>query len=290
MQQESKKSRWMLILSMCIFGTVGIFRKYIPLSSGVVALSRAVIGTIFLLLVTLARKRTFSLGAIRKNLPMLLFSGAALGFNWILLFESYNHTTVATATLCYYLAPILVIIVSALFFKEKLTTVKSICTAIALAGMVLVSGILEGSSEADSDMTGILFGLGAAMLYACVMLLNRRIQAMDAFDKTVVQLSVSALVLIPYVLLSEDLSTITFAPETLALLAAVGIIHTGIAYCLYFGAIGNLPSQTAALLSYLDPVLAILLSVTLLHEPMSIGAAVGAILILGSAIVSEQAG
>ncbi len=290
MSRTSAKSRWMLILSMCVFSTIGVFRKYIPLSSGILALSRAAIGTVFLLLVMLARKKAVALSDIRRNLPVLMISGVAMGFNWILLFESYNHTTVATATLCYYLAPILVIAGSSLFFKEKLTAVKIICTATALCGMVLVSGILDTDGISVSNTAGILFGLGAALLYACVVLMNRKLRDLDTYDKTVFQLLVSAIVLLPYVLLTEDLTAVSFTPTVLILLAVVGILHTGIAYCLYFGAIGNLPSHTSALLSYLDPVLAIFLSVLLLREPMSFGAAVGAVLILGSAIVSERAG
>lgn len=285
MKSSEAKSRWMLILSMSIFGTIGILRKYIPLPSSFVALARAVIGAVFLLLLILIKKQPIDMAALRRSLLPLLLSGGALGFNWIFLFESYNHTSVATATLCYYLAPILVILLSPLVLKEKLTVKKIICTAVALAGMVLVSGIME--SGLSADWTGILFGLGAAVLYACVMLLNKKISHINAYDKTIFQLAVSSVALIPYVLLTEDVSSMAFTPANIALLIVAGVLHTGVAYWLYFGSMGALKAQTTALLSYIDPILAILLSMLVLREPMSIGTMAGAVMILGAAFVSE---
>jgi RarD protein len=221
---------------------------------------------------------------------LLLVSGFALGMNWILLFESYNYTSVATATLCYYLAPILVILASPLVLGEKLTLRKGICAAAALIGMVLVSGVTDGDVGGLQDWKGILFGLGAAVLYACVVLLNRKIDPMDAFDKTFAQLSIAAVTLLPYVFLTEELSTLQIAPDGWILLAVAGIVHTGIAYSLYFKSISHLPAQTSALLSYIDPIFAVLLSVLVLKESMSIAAFIGAAMILGAAIVSEQKG
>lgn len=283
-------SRWTLIASMCIFSTIGIVRKYIPLPSSIVALARAVIGAVFLLIVIAFRKQPIRIPAGKKNPVLLLLSGFALGMNWILLFESYSHTSVATATLCYYLAPILVILASPLVLGEKLTVRKGICAAVALIGMVLVSGVTDGSSGGLRDWKGILFGLGAAVLYASVVLLNRKIGPMDAFDKTFSQLTIAAVLLLPYVFLTEDMSALQIAPAGVILLAVAGIVHTGIAYSLYFKSISHLPAQTSALLSYIDPILAVLLSVLVLRESMSIAAGMGAAMILGAAIVSEQAG
>jgi RarD protein len=265
-------------------------RKYIPLASSIVALARAVIGAIFLLVVIAFRKKPVRMPAGRKNLILLLISGFALGMNWILLFESYNHTSVATATLCYYLAPILVILASPLVLGEKLTLRKGICAAAALIGMVLVSGVTDGDVGGLQDWKGILFGLGAAVLYACVVLLNRKIDPMDAFDKTFAQLAIAAVTLLPYVFLTEELSALQIAPDGWILLATAGIVHTGIAYSLYFKSISYLPAQTSALLSYIDPIFAVLLSVLVLKESMSIAAFIGAAMILGAAIVSEQKG
>lgn len=288
MHTTEKKSRSQLILSMCIFGTIGILRRYIPLSSSLIALVRGVIGAAFLVLVMAIGRRPMDKKAIRDNLWILIFSGTAIGFNWILLFESYNYTSVATATLCYYLAPILVILAAPLVLKEKLTLRKGICTVVALCGMILVSGVLESGFQGLSEMKGILFGIGAAILYASVILMNKRMKPIPAYDKTAFQLAVASLALVPYVLLTEDLSQLTLTPLSLALLLIAGVVHTGFAYQMYFGSMSALPAHTVALFSYIDPILAIVLSMVVLQEPMSILSAIGAVMILGAAYVSEK--
>ena len=275
-----------LTLSMVIFGTIGIFRRYIPLPSSLVAMTRGLTGMLFLLLVMLLRKRGMNRAAVRRKLGMLCLSGAAIGVNWILLFEAYNYTSVATATLCYYLAPMFVILASPLVVGERLTAKKLICVLAALLGMVFVSGVLEAGGG-SSDLKGVLLGLGAAVLYASVVLMNKQLGDVPAWDRTIVQLGSSAAVLLPYVLLTEDVGALSFTPGTLALLIVVGIVHTGMAYAMYFGSLMQLKAQTAAILSYIDPVVAVLLSALLLKEHMSLLSGLGAVLVLGAAIVSE---
>lgn len=284
---NDNKSKVAIIASMTIFGTIGIFRKYIPLPSSLIAMVRGYVGAIFLLLVILCKKEKINWEAIKKNLLLLIVSGGLIGFNWILLFESYQYTTVATATLCYYMAPIFVILVSPFLFKEKLTGKKAVCVAVALAGMVLVSGILD-AGFAISELKGVIFGLGAAVLYASVIVINKFIKNISAYDKTILQLASAAIVVTPYVFLTEDVSALTFAPLALVMLAVVGIIHTGIAYFLYFGSMDNLKAQTIALFSYIDPVVAILLSAFVLREGFTIAGIIGAVLVLGSTLISEM--
>ncbi len=288
MNATINKSRGMLILSMCIFGTIGILRRYIPLSSSIVALVRGIIGSLFLITLMALGRKPLDKAAIRANLGLLFLSGAAIGFNWIALFEAYNHTSVATATLCYYLAPIIVILASPLILKETMTRRKLLCTLTALAGMVLVSGILESGFNSVSEMKGVLLGVGAAALYASVILMNKKMTAVPARDKTILQLAMASAALLPYVLLTEDLTSLSLTPAAMVLLLIAGIVHTGIAYWLYFGSMGDLPSHTVALLSYIDPVLAIVLSMVFLREPMSIASAIGAVMILGAAYLSEK--
>lgn len=275
-----------LTLSMIIFGTIGIFRRYIPLPSSLVAMTRGLTGMLFLLLVMVLRKRGMNRTAVRRKLGLLCLSGAAIGVNWILLFEAYNYTSVATATLCYYLAPMFVILASPLVVGERLTAKKLICVLTALLGMVFVSGVLE-SGGGSSDLRGVLLGLGAAVLYASVVLMNKQLGDVPAYDRTIVQLGSSAAVLLPYVLLTENLGALSFTPGTIALLLVVGVVHTGIAYALYFGSLMQLKAQTAAILSYIDPVVAVLLSALVLREHMSLLSGLGAILVLGAAVVSE---
>ena len=274
-----------LTLSMIIFGTIGIFRRLIPLSSGLVAMSRGLIGVLFLLLVMRLRGDGMDRAAVRRKLPLLCLSGAAIGVNWILLFEAYNYTSVATATLCYYLAPMFVILASPLVLREKLTLRKLACVSAALLGMVFVSGVLEASGGAG--LKGVLLGLGAAVLYASVVLMNKQLGDVPAYDRTIVQLGSSAAVLLPYVLLVEEVSIEAFTPGVIALLLVVGIVHTGIAYALYFGSLMQLKAQTAAILSYIDPMVAVLLSALVLREHMSLLSGLGAVLVLGAAVISE---
>ena len=275
------------ILSMTIFGTIGIFRRYLPLPSSLVAMSRGMIGMVFLLLVLMLARKKMDGAAIRKNLPRLCFSGVCLGANWILLFEAYNFTSVATATLCYYFAPMFIILVSPFVLKERLTAKKIICVLVALVGMVFVSGVLDAGIGSIAELKGVLLGLAAAVLYACVVLINKKTTGIESNDRTIVQLGVSSVVLLPYVLLTENFAEMAFTPGVVGMLIVVGILHTGIAYALYFGSLKELKAQTAAILSYIDPVLAILLSALLLREHMSLLCGVGAVLVLGAAIISE---
>ena len=282
-----KKEKSMLLLSMVIFGTIGLLRRYIPCSSGFLALTRAVIGAVFLLILVRMKKQKPDLTAIRKNGLLLALSGAALGFNWIFLFESYNHTSVATATVCYYLAPILVILLSPILFREKLTRRQRIGAVCAMAGLIAVSGLPDTGLPGWEEWKGICFGLAAAKLYACVMLLNKKLRSIGPYDKTISQLFLAAAVMLPYVLLTENLSEMELSFHAIFLLLVAGIVHTGIAYWLYFGSMGALKSQTVALYSYLDPIVAIVLSLVVLKEPMTPIAAIGSLLVLGSAFFTE---
>ncbi|MBR6615629.1 MAG: DMT family transporter [Lachnospiraceae bacterium] len=276
--------------SMAIFGTVGIFIKNIPFPSAVIALGRGIIGSVFLLLSAVVSKKALDVPAIKKNLKLLILSGIAIGVNWILLFESYKYIPVSTATLCYYLSPVFVTLASPVVLKEKLTGTKLACVGAALLGMVLISGVLQGDAAAGGQFTGILLACGAAVLYATVVLLNKFIKDIPANDCTVMQLGTVAVVLLPYVLLTENLGSIDWNMTHVVMLIFVGILHTGIAYKLYFGAVPYVEGQTIALISYVDPVITIILSAIVLGEPLTVYSIAGAVLILGSTMVGELVG
>lgn len=276
-----------LISSMFIFGTIGLFVRYIPLPSSVIACVRGLVGMLFLLLVMALRHKKLDTAAIKRNALVLIFSGAAIGINWILLFEAYRFTTVATATLCYYLAPMFVLLASPFVLRERLTLRKLLCVLVSLVGMVFISGVLDSGISSVSELAGIFLGLGAAVFYASVVLLNKKMNAISANDRTVMQLGIAALTVLPYILLTEDISALQTTPLAIGLLLFVGIVHTGIAYAMYFGSLKDLHAQTAAIFSYIDPIVAIILSALLLNEQMGWTGVVGAVLILGSALVSE---
>lgn len=283
-----KKANMAFVLSMVIFGTIGIFRRYIPLPSGLIAFSRGLIGMLFLLVFVAVRGIRLSKENIRKNGLKLLLSGAFLGFNWILLFEAYRYTSVAVATLCYYMAPILVVLASPLLFGERLGGRKLLCVVVSLAGMVLVSGVVDTGLGGGENAKGVLLGLGAAVLYASVVLMNKKITGISSYEKTIVQLGTAAIVILPYTLLTETVDPQAWSLRSVLCLLFVGIVHTGVAYALYFGAVSDMKAQTAALFSYLDPVVAILLSALLLGEPMTLWVGIGAVLVLGAALLCEM--
>jgi len=272
--------------SMIIFGSIGLFVKNIPLSSGSIAFTRALVGTLFLAAIVLLRKKERDWSAIGKNLPLLLLSGAAIGANWIFLFESYRHTSVAVSTLCYYTAPILVVLLSPLVLKEHLSRKKLLCVGAAVVGIALVSNVFSQGVQ-GSEYRGIVLGLCAAGLYAGAILMNKRIQGIASMDRTIIQLGTAALVLIPYNLLSSGFTYVPLTPTQILLLVTVGIVHTGLAYYLYFSSMRHLSGQTVAIVSYLDPVVAVLVSACFLKEPFSWREALGALLIIGAALLSE---
>ena len=279
------------LASMLIFGTIGIVKHYISLPSGVIAFARGVIGAAFLLLVMLLTKHRFAFDAVKKNLVKLIASGAMLGFNWILLFEAYDYTSVPVATLCYYLAPTFIVLASPIFFKERLTVPKLLCAAVSLIGMVLVSGIFGGNIGGKNPLLGICLGLAAAVLYASIVLINKSVHGVEPFDRTTAQLVISSAVLLPYLLIKGEFAAIDASAadftRSMLLLLVAGVIHTGVAYALYFGSLEKIKAQTAAIFSYVDPVTAILLAAPILHEKLDIFGIIGAVLIIGAALTCE---
>lgn len=274
------------LAAMGIFGTIGLCVRQIGLSSAAVAFTRGVLGCVFLLLFMLLTRKRFDRIAVRRNLLVLQLSGAAIGVNWILLFEAYRYTTVATATVCYYLAPVFLLLASPII-GEKLTVKKFICIAIALVGMVFVSGVMEGGLPSMGELRGVLCGVGAAAFYATVMVLNKKLSPIPAYDKTVLQLGSAALVVLPYMLLTGGADISAMSATGWVMLAVVGVIHTGVAYTMYFGAMGKLQATTVAVFSYLDPVIAVLLSALVLQEKITGWGILGSVLILASALYSE---
>ena len=240
----------------------------------------------FLLVFVKVRKKDLGGKLPARDTLRLIVTGAMIGINWMLLFEAYNHTTVAVATLCYYMQPTIVILLSPLVFKERLTGKKAVCAAVSIIGMALVSGVI-GTGGQSGSIRGILLGLGAACFYSAVVISNKKIRGIDAYRRTTVMLLSAGLVMVPYLLLTNGFRSGAVSLPAVILLLVLGIVHTGIAYSLYFGSMDGLKVQTIAVLSYIDPVSALLFSALLLREPLSIPSVVGAVMIIGSAMVSE---
>lgn len=281
-----KKYKLGLIISMLIWGSIGIFVKYINFTSSQIALVRAIVGSIFLIIFSMISKESLSKEKIKSNLLVLICCGICLGFNWIFLFQAYHYTTVSTATICYYLAPIIVMFLSPFLLKEKLNSVKVCCIVAAMIGMLCIVGI-DKSSMGENNMVGILYGLSAACFYTGVVILNKFLKEISGRDSAIVQLSVSAIFLLPYVIFTEKISLVGVSSQSIILLLVLGVVHTGIAYLLYFTVIQKIESQTVAIYSYVDPISAIFMSAIILNESMSLLQIIGGILILGSTFISE---
>jgi len=286
--KRDTKSFVSYFIAMLIFGTIGIFRKFIPISSVLLVCLRGFVGTLFLVVFMIIRKKKLFEPIGLKKFWLLALTGAMIGLNWLLLFESYRYTTVGIATLCYYMAPTFLIFLSPIFLKDKMTLKKLICAVISLIGMVFVSGVIENGGITSSDGIGILLGLMAAVLYAFIVMLNKKVQIENPIEKTVIQLFFAAFVLLPYVLTTENFTNMDLQPFAILMIAFVCLVHTGIAYALYFSSISKLSTQSVAIFSYLDPVAALILSAVFLQEKMSTFGILGAVLIIGAACICEM--
>lgn len=282
---SAKSARWKFTASMVIFGTLAPFVRNIPVSSGELALYRALQAAVLIGIVLLATKQKIPFAKAKKEIPLLFLSGAAMGINWILLFEAYKYTTVSAATLSYYFAPVLVTVACPILFREKLTKKQVLCFVMSTVGIVMITGISNVSGK--SNLTGILFGLSAAVFYACVILLNKFIKNVEGLHRTFLQFIAAIAVLVPYVLLTGSYAPKPIDPAGWCSLLTVGMVHTGLAYCLYFSSVKELPGQKAAILSYIDPLVAVLISVTVLGEALTLWHILGGALILGFTLFNE---
>ena len=278
--------RLRVVISMAIFGTIGLFVRNISVASGELALYRAMLAALLIGGFLLITGQKLPLRSLGKELYLLLLSGIAMGFNWILLFEAYKYTTVAISTLSYYFAPVIVTAVCPFLFKEKLTKKQILCFLMSTIGLALVIGITDLGSGGN-DTAGIAFGLGAAFLYATVILLNKFIRGVTGIHRTFLQFLAAIAVLLPYVAVTGGFHLETLSSSGWVCLLVVGIVHTGITYCLYFSSLKELPGQEAAILSYVDPLVAVVIGILLLKEPFSWQQLAGGALILGFTLWNE---
>lgn len=285
------KSKLMNLSAMLIFGTIAIFVRNIELTSKEIAVLRGIIGSLFLLIVILFSKEKTSFSAIKKNLPILVLSGLGVGANWIFLFEAYKYTTVSIATLSYYCAPIFVTIMAPIILKEKISLMKFLCVCTAMIGMLCIVGTNKGSiGEGYNHFLGITYGLAAAVGYASVILMNKFIKGLKGVETTLTQLIFASILLLPYVMITSGFGFSKMTGISWGYMIFLGIVHTGFAYALYFSSLKELKGQTIAVLSYIDPITAVLISALFLGEQLTIFQIIGGILILGSTFISETQG
>ena len=281
--------RLQLIFSMMLFGTIGTLSRYINMPSSIICLGRAFFGVITILILLSARKEKPDTEAIRRNFWWLLLSSTLMCCNWICQFEAYKYTTIATGTLCYYMQPVFYILAGAVVLKEKLTVKKICCVAVAFGGMILVSGVLQIGLH-FSELKGVVFGVSGGFFYAMVVLINKYMKDISPVNTTIMQLALVSVIMLPYSAATGAFGEVSITTVGIICLLILGVLHTGIGYIIYFDAVNKLPTQTVGILSYIDPVEAVMLSAFFLKEPISIFTVIGAVMILGAAAVSELTG
>lgn len=280
--------RLKMILVMVIWGSVGLFVKEVSLPSGQLAMMRGLIGAIFLFIICKLGRYPFSKEGIRKNFPLLFLSGAAIGINWIFMFASYRYTSVSLATISYYFSPVIVTILSPFVLKEKLSGRQMGFVLLAMVGLVLTSWKeIMAFSMGNNDAKGILLALSAACFYAAVVLITKFIRNLGGVEVAIVQLFSAAVILIPYILLAEPFSLAEGISGNWMPVLTLGILHTGIAYYLYFDSIAGLRGQTVAILSYVNLLVAIFLSALFLREQLTAVQWIGGVLIFGTTLLSS---
>jgi drug/metabolite transporter (DMT)-like permease len=271
------------IFVLCLFGSNGIVASYILLNSYEVVFWRTLIAAAFLLGILLLSRQKFTFLQHKKDAFFLSLGGFSLGMSWIFLFEAYTKIGVSVGTLLYYCGPVIVMALAPLIFKERLTPVKMIGFFIVLAGMVLVNSeaFLEGKMS-----IGIVLGLLAAVMYATMVIFNKKGQAIQGLENTTIQL-VAAFVLVTVYSIIKGGFPIAIHTESILPLFILGLVNTGIGCYLYFTSIGKLPVQTVSILGYLEPLSALVFSAILLGESLSPLQLIGAACILGGAALGE---
>ena len=271
---------------MIIWGSLGIFVTRLSLPTAQIVFFRAAIGCLALFLILMCKGKAKTKIATGTFI-LLLVIGAMIGLNWLLLFEAYKYTYVSTATLLYYAQPIILIVLSTLFLKEKLTKRRIIGVLMAIIGMLLINGVQIGGSD---PKRGALFALGAAALYALILFINKAnagIGKIDGLTLTVVEMLGAAVTMAIYTFANYNGEFANIGKNDVIILLILGLVHTALAYYLYFSSVKNVDAQSLAVLGYIDPASSLLCAALILHEDLGLLQWVGAILILGGALYSQ---
>lgn len=269
------------LLALLLFGSNGIVAGYISLNSYEIVLLRTLIGSLFLITVFLVSKP--KLQKNKKDSGYLIISGAAMGASWMFLYEAYTRMGVSVATLAYYCGPIIVMALTPLVFHEKLTRAKSLSFLVVLIGMFFVNNqefLQRGFSW------GLLCGLLSAVMYAFMVIFNKKVTLITGLANSLCQLLVSFLTVGLFTLIKQGI-TIDIPPGSILPILLLGIVNTGIGCYLYFSAIPQLPAQAVAVWGYLEPVSALVFSAIWLHERLTSWQFMGTAFILGGAAFGE---
>jgi drug/metabolite transporter (DMT)-like permease len=277
------KAIFRYIAALLLFGSNGIVASFISLSSYEIVFTRTLIGSLFLVLIFISSKQKVQFWRNKSHFLYLGISGAAMGASWLFLFEAYAQIGVSISTLAYYCGPVIVMVLSPMIFKEKMTAAKLIGFLAVLLGMFCVNGqaLLQG------DLSwGLIFGILSAFTYAFMVIFNKKAVSITGLENPMWQLIISFITVAIFLGLKQGFS-VNITSENLIPILFLGIVNTGIGCYFYFSSIGDLPVQTVAICGYLEPLSALFFSAAFLGESLSFVQIVGAVLILGGAALEE---
>ncbi len=278
-----KRSYMKYFAALLLFGFNGIVASFIDLSSYEIVLLRTFIGSVLLIALFFLTRNKLTFYQYKNDSLFLLLSGIAMGTSWMFLYEAYAQIGVSIASLCYYCGPVIVMALSPLLFREKLTASKLCGFAAVLIGIILVNG---SAFNGNGNLWGIFCGLMSAVMYAAMVICNKKAQRITGMENATLQLFVSFLTVFIFVLFKQGL-TVHLHTEDIIPVLILGLFNTGIGCYFYFSSIGKLPVQTVAVCGYLEPLSAVVFSVIVLHETMLPIRILGAALIIGGAVSSE---
>lgn len=271
------------IISLILMGSNGIVASFINLSSIEIVFIRTIIGSILFILVSIFHKEKFLCLRDRHDALFLILSGLALGGGWIFLFEAYKLVGVSIATLLYYLGPIIAMLLSPLFFYEKLTKEKILGAIVVFIGIILIN---KNVSNDISKIHGIFYGFISGLLYAAMVIFNKNVHSASGFENTTCQLVSSFFLVSIFMLLTTGINIKIEGSEWIPVIW-IGLVNTGLVCFFYYSTITKLPMSTVAILSYLDPVAAVVLSALILGERLTFEQMIGVILVIGGAAFSQ---
>lgn len=271
------------ISSLLLFGSNGVVASYIALSSYEIVLLRSVLGCVLLIAIFFVVCKHLTALQYRKDLLYIAISGVAMGIEWLLLFEAYQQIGVSLGMLLNYFGPAIVIALSVLLFKEHLSLLKAIALLMALVGIFLISG---QAVVTDMSIWGLFCAGVSAVAYAAMVIFNRQAQKISGLENATIQLFCGTVVIVLFVACKQGLYMDIRTSDWLPILW-LGFINTGVSCYLYFASIGKLPVQTVSLCGYLEPLSAVVFAALFLHETMLPLQIVGAVFIIGGALLGE---
>jgi drug/metabolite transporter (DMT)-like permease len=252
---EIRRGAAEMIVAMLMSGTIGwlvVASQQAPIN---IAFLRCVLGGATLTLVCAA------LGLLKRSLmppralALAVLGGAAIVANWVLLFAAYSRASISMATAVYNTQPFMLVGLGVLILRERVNASTVAWLAVAFVGLVCVVEVQPAVLAVPGQyLQGVACAAGAAFLYAVSSIITRHLKGTPPHLLALVQLAFGALVLAPFI----HYGTLPATPLHWAQLVTLGIVHTGIMYVLLYGAIQKLPTAMTGALSFIYPVVAIL--------------------------------